>query len=144
MMPAQIEPMSRPLILVVDDHQDTRELYADSLVFAGFDVRTARNGAEGFAIATAAGPALVVTDYLLGSGMTGAELCTRLSADPRTKHVPTLMVTGASQRKDAENAVTAGCAVIRLKPYLPDALERDVRALIEGRPVAQLPHEHSN
>ena len=38
--------------------------------------------------------------------------------------------------------LASGCAVVRLKPYLPDALERDVRALIAGDRVHSWPAEH--
>jgi CheY-like chemotaxis protein len=71
-------------------------------------------------------------------------LCNRLKHDDRTAQVPTLLVTASSQRPDVEAALAQGCAVVRLKPYLPDALARDVQALIAGKHIPQWPSEHSS
>jgi len=131
----------RPVIVLVEDHQDTRELYADSLMYAGFKVLTAADAEDGFNVATAVRPAVVVTDFRL-PGASGAELCNRLKHDDRTAKVPTLLVTASSQRANVKAALSQGCAIVRLKPYLPDALERDVRAIIAGKSVAPWPSEH--
>jgi CheY-like chemotaxis protein len=88
-------------------------------------------------------PHVVVTDFWLRGGPSGADLCNRLKADERTRHIPTLMVTGSTQRNLAEGALSSGCAVVRLKPYLPDALERDVRSLLAGEPLPTMPEEHT-
>ena len=133
---------TRPVILLVEDHEDTRHMYADSLTFAGFRVLTAANAEGGFEVATTARPAVVVTDFRL-PGASGAELCNRLKRDDRTAKVPTLLVTASSQRSDVENALAHGCAIVRLKPYLPDDLARDVRALIAGKHLPQWPGEHN-
>jgi len=134
---------NRPVVVVVEDNEDTREMYADSLTFAGFRVLTAGDAEHGFTVATTAHPrpAVVVTDYRL-PGASGADLCNRLKHDDRMAKVPTLLVTASSQRRDVEAALTQGCAVVRLKPYLPDALAHDVRALIAGKQIPQWPTEH--
>ena len=84
---------------------------------------------------------MVVTDFRL-PGASGADLCNRLKHDDRTAKVLTLLVTASSQRRDVEAALTQGGAVVRLKPYLPDALASDVRALIAGKQIPQWPTEH--
>ena len=117
-------------------------MYADSLTFAGFRVLTAENAEGGFEVATRAHPAVVVTDFRL-PGASGAELCNRLKRDDRTANVPTVLVTALSQRADVETALANGCAIVRLKPYLPDQLARDVRALIGGKQLPQWPNEHN-
>jgi CheY-like chemotaxis protein len=104
-------------------------------------VLTAADGEDGFKIATTARPAVVVTDYRL-PGASGAELCSRLRHDNRTANVPTLLVTASSQRANVEAALSEGCAIVRLKPYLPDALERDVRAIMAGKSLPRWPSEH--
>jgi DNA-binding response OmpR family regulator len=131
----------RPVVVIVEDHPDTCELYADSLTFAGFTVLTAANAEDGFKVATTVRPAVVVTDLRL-PGVSGAELCKRLKHDDRTASVPTVLVTASSQRANVEAALSNGCAIVRLKPYLPDALERDVRAIIAGKTVPPWPAEH--
>jgi DNA-binding response OmpR family regulator len=136
---------NRPVVVLVEDHEDTRHMYAASLTFAGFRVLTAIDAENGFTVATTAkpGPAAVVTDFRL-PGASGAELCNRLKHDQRTAKVPTLLITASSQRRDVEEALSNGCAVVRLKPYLPDALAKDVRALIAGKAtISRWPSEHS-
>jgi two-component system, OmpR family, phosphate regulon response regulator PhoB len=120
----------RPMVLLVEDHLDTRDMYSWSLEASGFQVVTATAADEAFDLATTIRPHVVVTDYWLKGGPSGADLCNRLKDDSRTAKIPTLMVTGSTQRQLAEGTLKGSCAVVRLKPYLPDALERDVRALI--------------
>jgi DNA-binding response OmpR family regulator len=135
---------NRPVVVLVEDHEDTRNMYADSLTFAGFRVLTADDAESGFDVATTAvpPPAVVVTDFRLPRA-SGAELCNRLKHDHRTAKVPTLLVTASSQRGDVEAALSDGCAIVRLKPYFPDALAKDVRALISGKRIPQWPAEHA-
>jgi DNA-binding response OmpR family regulator len=133
---------SRPVVVLVEDHEDTREMYADCLTFAGFRVLTAADAEDGFIVATSERPVAVVTDFRL-PGASGADLCNRLKHDARTEHVPTLLVTASTQRADVERALTNGCAIVRLKPYLPDALARDILALMAGKTIPQWPSEYA-
>ena len=132
----------RPVVVLVEDHADTRDMYADSLAFSGFRVHTAVDADRAFALATELQPAAVVADFWLEKGRpTGADLCNRLKHDPRTRAIPTLLVTASSQRKDVEAALADGCAVVRVKPYLPDVLARELRALIAGKQIPRWPAE---
>jgi two-component system cell cycle response regulator DivK len=126
----------RPLVLVVDDDQDTRDMYAMFLESSGVAVLTAANVEAAFHAALEHQPQVIITDYLLPGCATGADLCRRLRDNERTAHIPALVVTGSTRKGDAEAALDAGCADIRLKPYLPDALLNDIREII-GRPRAQ-------
>jgi DNA-binding response OmpR family regulator len=118
------------MVLLVEDHPDTRDMYAWSLEASGFQVVTAEGADHAFDLATSLRPHIVVTDYMLKGGPSGADLCNRLKGDTRTASIPTLMVTGSTQRQLAEGSLKTSCAVVRLKPYLPDALERDIRSMI--------------
>lgn len=116
----------RPVVLVVEDDQDTRDMYAMYLDFSGIDVLTATNADAAFDIALAEQPQMIITDYRLTGTATGADLCQRLHVDQRTTRIPTLLLTGSARQQDAE-AAAAGCAQVRIKPYLPDALVNDIR-----------------
>ena len=120
----------RPIrVLVVEDHSDTREMYALALRAADIEVRDATNADDAFTLAGEWQPDVVITDFLLRGGANGAELCKRLHADERTRHIPTLVITGSTRKQDAEAILGAGCAEIRLKPYMLDALLADVLRL---------------
>ncbi|MEO5894890.1 MAG: response regulator [Vicinamibacterales bacterium] len=129
-------------MVLVDDEPDTREMYEAWLQQVGFVVFGASDVETAFALALDHLPRVVVTDYLLKIGSTGAELCRRLKDDPRTTHIPTLLMTGLADRQTADKALGAGCAVVRLKPYLPDAMVSDIEAMMRGDRLKPFPPEH--
>lgn len=119
-------------------------MYSMWLEHVGFEVFQADTADAGFQHAVRYRPGAIVTDHILRNGPTGAELCRRLKMDPRTRDIPTLLMTGSAERKTAEGAIDSGCAIVRLKPYLPDAMLADIDALLRGEPVEPFPSEHDN
>lgn len=111
-------------------------MYALALEIAGLRVLAVANAIDAVAAALSWAPDIVVTDFLLRSPITGADLCRQLHDEPRTRHIPTLVVTGSSRKSEVEAILGAGCAEIRLKPYLPDQMIYDVRRLL-GRSTAR-------
>jgi len=135
------DPVGRRVLLVEDD-ADSRDMYAMVLGFAGFDVHAVGDASAAFELAVARHPDVIVTDFTLRGPDNGAALCRRLHADARTADIPVLVVTGSTRPADAEALRGAGCAEIRTKPYLPDALIVDVEYLVsrsrQGRPAQAL------
>jgi CheY-like chemotaxis protein len=118
-----------PLILVVDDYQDAREMYAEYLQFSGFRVAEARNGNEALDQAFALKPDLILMDLSL-PGMDGWEATRVLKADERTKHIPVVALTGHALAGASEGAKRAGCDSFVTKPCLPDDLVVEVRRML--------------
>lgn len=118
-----------PLILVVDDYDDAREMYAEYLVFCGFRVAEARNGNEALDQAFAVQPDLILMDLSL-PGMDGWEATRQLKADERTKHIPVVALTGHALAGASEGAKKAGCDSFVTKPCLPDDLVVEVRRML--------------
>jgi two-component system, cell cycle response regulator DivK len=118
-----------PLILVVDDYQDAREMYAEYLQFSGFRVAEARNGNEAVEQAFALKPDLILMDLSL-PGMDGWEATRRLKADATTKHIPIVALTGHALAGASEGAKRAGCDSFVTKPCLPDDLVVEVRRML--------------
>jgi two-component system, cell cycle response regulator DivK len=118
-----------PLILVVDDYQDAREMYAEYLQFSGFRVAEARNGNEAVEQAFALKPALILMDLSL-PGMDGWEATRRLKADEATRHIPIVALTGHALAGASEGARRAGCDSFVTKPCLPDDLVVEVRRML--------------
>lgn len=116
-------------------------MYSHALSYAGFDVSTAVDIEAGYELATSLHPSIVVMDFRLPDG-SGTDLCSRLRRNQETSSIPMLLVTASSQRSDLELAREQGCSVVRLKPYLPDEMERDIRALISGAHVPYWPAEY--
>ena len=118
-----------PLILVVDDYQDAREMYAEYLQFSGFRVAEARNGNEAVDQAFALKPDLILMDLSL-PGMDGWEATRRLKADETTRHIPIVALTGHALAGASEGARKAGCDSFVTKPCLPDDLVVEVRRML--------------
>jgi two-component system, cell cycle response regulator DivK len=118
-----------PLILVVDDYQDAREMYAEYLQFSGFRVAEAKNGNEAVEKAFALKPDLILMDLSL-PGMDGWEATRRLKADEATKHIPVVALTGHALAGASEGAKKAGCDSFVTKPCLPDDLVVEVRRML--------------
>jgi CheY-like chemotaxis protein len=118
-----------PLILVVDDYQDAREMYAEYLQFSGFRVAEARNGNEALEQAFALKPDLILMDLSL-PGMDGWEATRVLKADDRTKNIPVVALTGHALAGASEGARKAGCDSFVTKPCLPDDLVVEVRRML--------------
>jgi len=124
---------SRPVVLLVEDDQAGRRMYADWLTGAGFRVDQAHNGLQALERALDAPPNIVVTDLNI-PGIDGFELTRRLKQDSRTREVPVLAVTGyAAFASDPERAHRAGCDAVLAKPCSPEDLEAAIRGLIRER-----------
>lgn len=112
---------SSPLVLVVDDFEDNRAMYVEYLQFQGFRVAEAVNGEEAVARASELLPAVIVMDLSLPV-MDGWEATRRVKADPRTKHIRVIALTGHAEPAHAKKALDAGCDDFVAKPCLPEHL----------------------
>jgi CheY-like chemotaxis protein len=126
---------NKPLVLVVDDYQDAREMYAEYLEFSGFRTAEARNGAEALEKAFALTPDVILMDLSLPV-MDGWEATRRLRADARTHNIPIVALTGHALSGHADGAKDAGCDAYVTKPCLPDALVQEVKRILEARAAA--------
>jgi len=120
-----------PLILVVDDYQDAREMYAEYLQYSGFRVAEAKNGNEAVAQARSLRPDLILMDLSL-PGMDGWEATRVLKADEETKDIPIVALTGHALAGASEGARKAGCDSFVTKPCLPDDLVVEVRRMLDA------------
>jgi two-component system cell cycle response regulator DivK len=130
-----------PLVLVVDDYTDAREMYSDFLVFSGFRVAEAKDGSEAIDKAIEIQPDLILMDLSL-PGVDGWEATRRLKADDRTRGIPIVALTGHALAGDAQTALRAGCDAFITKPCLPADLVVEVRRMLE-RAAARDPAHRS-
>ena len=121
-----------PSVLLVEDDQEGRRLYAEWLTDAGFHVEQAHNGLQALDRAFGSQPDVVVTDLDI-PGIDGFELTRRLKQDPRTCDIPVLAITGyAPFASDPGRVLRAGCDAVLPKPCSPDDLETAIRSLLEA------------
>jgi DNA-binding response OmpR family regulator len=110
-----------PLVLIVEDEDSLRELYAAELAAAGFMVLEASDGAAGIAKAIQFGPHAVVLDLML-PGIDGFKVARRLRADDRTHDCAIIAVTALTSQKFQALAISAGCDAFLSKPVVSAAL----------------------
>jgi CheY-like chemotaxis protein len=122
-------PATAPLVLIVDDFADAREMIHEYLEYSGFRAAEAVNGEEAIQKAHALGPDLILMDLSLPV-IDGWEATRRLKKDPKTAHIPIIALTGHALSGYADGARAAGCDAFVAKPCLPEDVVREVRALL--------------
>jgi CheY-like chemotaxis protein len=121
-------------VLVVDDFDDAREMYAEYLEFRGFQVDTARNGAEAVEKAQEGTPDIILMDLSLPV-MDGWEATRRIKQDERTRDIPVMALSGHVFAGNAEQAKDAGADDFVAKPCLPQDLESKIRNMLKPSKV---------
>jgi CheY-like chemotaxis protein len=116
-----------PLVLVVDDDEDTRAIYTYSLEQMGYRTWTESSGEEGLVAARLLRPFAILMDVAM-PGMDGIETTRLLRADPRTHTALIVVVTAHGAVKFSE-ARRAGCDAYFCKPFNPFALDEVLRTL---------------
>jgi two-component system, cell cycle response regulator DivK len=120
-----------PLILVVDDNLDAREMYSMYLEYEGFRVLEAENGEQAVEKTREALPSLVLMDASMPR-MDGWDAVRLLKNDPKTRGIPILMLTGHAYDEHRTRAAEVGADGFLAKPVLPDDLAREVRRALQG------------
>ena len=123
------EENNSPLVLVVDDYLDAREMCAEFLRFSGFRVEEAVDGIEAIEKASELLPAVILMDLSLPR-LDGWEATRRLKKDERTKSIPVIALTGHALAGHAEVATEAGCDSFLTKPCLPDVMVAEVKRVL--------------
>ena len=118
------------LVLLVENHIDTREMYAEWLMFSGFRVEGAATVDEAMEKVHRLRPDIVTIDIGLGAGGDGCDLCARLKAADHTKAIIVIVVTGWVFGGHIERARQAGCDSVLTKPCLPDELGAEICRLL--------------
>jgi CheY-like chemotaxis protein len=120
------------LVLVVEDFEDAREMYAQFFRFAGYRVLTAATGLEAMEIIKTERPDVIVMDISLPQ-MSGTEVTRVLKGDPATRDIPVLALSAHAGESHARAALEAGVDEYCPKPCPPEELEKRIRALLQKK-----------
>ena len=120
-----------PLVLIVDDFEDNREMYAQYLRFHGYEIAEAADGQEALDQAAALRPDVIVMDLSL-PGMDGWEATRRLKQEPSTRDIPVIALTGHALTGSEHTAREAGCDTFLTKPCAPAVLGQEIRKMLPG------------
>ena len=120
-----------PSILVVDDAPDAREMYVLYLLVHGFRVIEAVNGVEAIEQAYSRRPDVILMDLGMPH-VDGWEAIRRIKAEPRTRHIRVVAISGHATPDALQRATTAGADAFLTKPCLPEAVLAKINELLSG------------
>jgi CheY-like chemotaxis protein len=115
-----------PLILLIEDHEDNRNIYRTILEHFGFRVEVAQDGREGLRLAREAGPDLILMDISIPH-IDGWEVTRLLKGDESTAGIPIVALTAHALPEDRERAREVGCDGYLTKPVEPTRVIEEVR-----------------
>jgi two-component system cell cycle response regulator DivK len=121
-------PPLDPLVLLVDDYADAREMYAEFLKSSGYRVAEAADGAEALEKIAALAPDVILLDVSLPL-IDGREVTKRVKANPATARIPVVLLSGMP----LEYVKGAGADACVAKPCAPEALLAEVGRLLAAR-----------
>jgi signal transduction histidine kinase/FixJ family two-component response regulator/predicted negative regulator of RcsB-dependent stress response len=126
-----VEADGLPLLLIVEDNDEIRTYIKE--IFAGsYTVSEAVNGQDGLTQAVATVPDVIISDLMMPL-MDGVELCTRLRQDPRTSHIPLILLTAKASVESRISGFQTGADDYVTKPFHPVELLARVKNLVESR-----------
>ena len=127
---------AQPLVLVVDDFQDNREMYAEYLAYCGFRVIEAKNGKEAIEQAFAQSPNVIIMDLSLPV-MDGWEATRRIRQMDVGRAVRIIALTAQAMAGDEQKALSIGCDDYLAKPVVdPDIVRQKLERLIGASAAA--------
>ena len=126
--------MKQATILVVDDVEEVREMCAHYLAHEGYAVAVASNGQEAVAKTAELLPTAVLMDLSLPV-MGGLEATKRIKSDPRTQHIPVILVT-AHTRNGSAAVIEAGCDGFLVKPAAPREIVAEIERVLKRARLA--------
>jgi DNA-binding response OmpR family regulator len=115
-----------PIVLIVEDDRDTRELYEAVFKLEGFWVTDAADAESAFEQATDLQPDVVITDVGIPGRCDGVALATRIHALAKTANIPVIAVSGGNLAEIAG----AGFTEVLQKPVNPDVLIAAARRVL--------------
>ena len=118
-----------PLILIVDDNADAREMYALYLAHAGFRAAEAADGETAIEMAKRDRPDVILMDATMPR-LDGWEAARRLKGDADTRGIPLIMLTAHAFAEHRDRAAAVGADLFLAKPVLPDALALEIRKVL--------------
>ena len=132
--PAQREKSASPVllaprrVLIVEDNDDARHMLHAALAFSGHQVREARDGTSGLALAAEEHPDVALIDIGLPD-LDGYEVARRLRAAPGGRRMGLIAITGYGQAEDQRRAYEAGFDAHLTKPVAPERLKQVMAGL---------------
>lgn len=131
--PAGEKAGGQPLVMLIEDHEDFRFYLKDNLK-GYYRVAEASQGKEGWQQIKKLLPDLIVSDIMMPE-MNGIDLCKKIKTDPRTSHIPVILLTARSDDAQKLEGLSVGADDYVTKPFSFEILESRIKNLIHQREV---------
>src|SRR5687767_8128584 len=112
---AQLSNVPIGNLLIIDDEENNRMLLKDTLEVQGHTVTEATNGPDALRLIAENVPDVVLSDVMMPQ-MDGYDVCKRIKENPATAHVPVILITALSERKERLAGIQAGANDFISKP----------------------------
>ena len=126
----QNEGNKNPLILVIDDLKDMRDLISNELLAQDFKVITRTNGLNGLEEARKYRPDLIITDWMMPI-MNGPQMISSLKKDNDLKNIPTIILTSKADDESRIKGIDIGADNYLSKPFKMQELVSNIDNLVE-------------
>lgn len=120
-----------PVVLLVEDNAEVRAFLSESLN-QQYKIIESDNGISGWETAVEQIPDLIISDVMM-PGMNGFALCEKLKSDPRTSHIPVILLTAQTSHENQVSGLELGADLYLTKPFSIRILELHIRNLLESR-----------
>ncbi len=127
----ETKEQAKPNVLLIEDNDDGREMMAMMLSCYGYEVRHAADGLQGLAVAQEYRPGVALVDIGL-PGIDGYEVARRMRADPDTRNIRLIALTGYGLAEDQRRVLEAGFDLHLVKPVDIDSLMKAIGSLTGG------------
>lgn len=132
-----------PLILIVEDHPESLDIFQTRLQAHNYQVVTATDGEEGLAAAREKQPDLILMDIMMPK-MDGLEVCRRLKEDPALPFMPIILLTAKADPKDIVAGLEAGSDEYLTKPVDHSALIARVKSMLRIKDLHDMVKEQAD
>ena len=124
--------LKRIPVLVIDDEAGLRKSVEYNLHLDGFEVHTAEDGPSGIKAALKLKPDVILLDVMM-PGMDGLHVLSTLKRNPRTSHIPVIMLTAKNLIQDVSRAFALGADDYITKPFEGKKLGKTIKEKLEKR-----------
>jgi CheY-like chemotaxis protein len=121
-------------VLVIDDDDSLLQVMGLMVKRAGHEVTTRNNVRAGLETAFAEQPDLVIVDVMMPE-LNGYQVCRVLRTNPRTKHIPLMVLTALYGHEFEQDAISSGADAYVTKPVTMEILREEVAKLLESGPI---------
>jgi CheY-like chemotaxis protein len=116
-------------ILIADDNEDARQIFAEAAQSMGLTVEVAADGTAALAMARQNPPALLLLDVMM-PGLNGLQVLSRLRSDPATRHIPVLIISASAVGSVDPARLPGNTRVMQKASYNLEELRTTITAMI--------------